>query len=126
MKYKYNKQKSIPAPIIPIRLALSDSTYGTRYLNAIVDTGADFVIIPERLLERLGSESENYVRLRGQWSEARTMALHTLDIEIANSRYPDIDVVADDKDNEIILGRNLLNKLVLTLNGPKQELEIKE
>lgn len=124
MKHRYNAHRALPAPIIPIRLALPGQRFATRVLSALVDSGADFVIVPERILLRLRSEEANYIRLRGQWSETLEMALHVLDIEIEGRRFPSIDVVADDKENEIILGRNLLNKLVITLNGPKQELEI--
>jgi len=39
-------------------------------------------------------------------------------------RLPLVEVVADDRGNEVIVGRNVLNKLIVTLDGPKQVLEI--
>lgn len=44
---------------------------------------------------------------------------HTLDILVGSYRFLAIEVVADNHSEEIILGRNLLNKLVLLLDGPQ-------
>ena len=35
-------------------------------------------------------------------------------------RLPDIEVVADDWGSNIIIGRNVLNKLHIQLDGPKE------
>lgn len=125
MKQPYSDNHTPAAPVLQIRLVLPGHNFGKRYLSALVDTGADLVIVPTRALNQLRSEAVNYVRMRGQWNEPREMELHTLDIEIGSLRYPAINVVADDQGSEIILGRNLLNKLVITLNGPEQELQIR-
>jgi hypothetical protein len=39
-------------------------------------------------------------------------------------RLPAVEVVADERGEEVIIGRNVLNFLVMTLNGPKRVLEI--
>lgn len=41
-------------------------------------------------------------------------------------RLPSVQIVADDQGDEVILGRNVLNKLVLTLEGPRGTLDIRE
>jgi len=47
-----------------------------------------------------------------------------LDVGIGGLRLPLVEVVADDRGNEVIVGRNVLNNLIVTLDGPKQVLEI--
>jgi hypothetical protein len=39
---------------------------------------------------------------------------------------PAIEVVGDEQGNEIIIGRNILNRLVMTLDGPKRVLETED
>ena len=43
---------------------------------------------------------------------------HTLDIFVGSFRFSALEVVGDGHRMEIIIGRNLLNKLVLLLDGP--------
>lgn len=62
--------------------------------------------------------------MRSQWGERRTVDVYLLDVGIGDIRLPLIEGVADERGSEVILGRNVLNKLIVTLNGPKQELEI--
>lgn len=93
---------------------------------ALVDTGADGTIVPEYIVEELGAESDNDKILRGYSGDRQIVKMYYLDIEVGTRRFPAVAVAADPRMNEIVIGRNLLNKLVLTLNGPKQELEIQE
>ena len=49
-----------------------------------------------------------------------------VDLQITpNVTLPGIYVVGDDEGNEIILGRNVLNKLYLILDGLKQTTQVK-
>lgn len=41
-----------------------------------------------------------------------------IDLELENFKLPDIFVIGDDQGDEIILGRNILNKLRILLDGP--------
>ena len=43
-----------------------------------------------------------------------------VDVSIGSLRLPAIEVVGDERGNEIVLGRNVLNKLRLLLDGPAQ------
>lgn len=126
MKFKYDKVYVPSAPKIVIRLAKPDHAFSMGPLAAFVDTGADSTIVPLRHLRVLRAVALENANLRSQWGEHRIVKIFQVDIGIGEIRFPNIDVVGDDRGDEIILGRNLLNKLVLTLNGPKQELEIKE
>jgi hypothetical protein len=45
-------------------------------------------------------------------------------VGIGDMRLPVVEIIADEQGGEVILGRNVLNKLVMTLNGPEQMLEI--
>ncbi len=49
-----------------------------------------------------------------------------VDLLIDSARIPDVDVVGSDWQNQIILGRNVLNRLILLLDGPRAETDILE
>lgn len=126
MKFTYDKIYVPSAPKIMIHLAFPDRSFSIGPLAAFVDTGADSTIVPIRHLRVLRAIAIENANLRSQWGEHRRVKIFRVDIGIGDIRFPSIEVVGDDRGNEIILGRNLLNKLVITLNGPKQELEIKD
>jgi hypothetical protein len=68
--------------------------------------------------------ADNYGYVRSQWGERRQVSVYSLDIGVGFARLLAVDMAADTQSGEIVLGRNILNKLILTLNGPKQFLEL--
>lgn len=54
------------------------------------------------------------------------MRIYRVDVGLGDLRLPAIDVAADDLATAAILGRNLLNKLLIILDGPNQSIEIPE
>lgn len=92
----------------------------------LLDSGADATLIPVRHLHTLAQASSNRHFLRSQWGERRLVKAYRLDIGIAGIRLPAIEIIADDQGDEVIIGRDVLNKLRVILNGPKQFIEISE
>ena len=58
------------------------------------------------------------------WGESQPVAVHLVDIEIDGHRLPGIEVIADDYSDQAILGRNVLNKLILLLDGAAPQTDI--
>jgi len=50
--------------------------------------------------------------------------VYKVDIFFDTTRLPNMEVVGDDWSNEIIIGRNVLNRLRLLLDGPQQVTEL--
>lgn len=121
--FVYSSSYSPPAPIITIVL-LDEEGQESEPLEAFVDSGADATIVPRDILLNL-----NVTPLRGgyvssQWGDRRRIDLYDVDIRISNFILYAIEVIADPNSNEIIVGRDVLNQLELTLNGPAQVVEI--
>lgn len=125
MKFPYASDYFPPAPVIQIRFGLPDETLQIGPVSALVDSGADVTIVPTSIPEMLGTESDNDKLIRAYSGDARIVQMYYLDIGIGEHRYPAVMVAADPQVEQAMIGRNLLNKLIVTLNGPKQELEIK-
>ncbi len=64
--------------------------------------------------------------IRSQWGERHNVMLYLVDIQIGNLTLPGIEVVGDEISDEIILGRDVLNRLRILLNGPGEIVEVSE
>ncbi|MCW5853938.1 MAG: hypothetical protein KIT87_27980 [Anaerolineae bacterium] len=64
-------------------------------------------------------------RIRSHWGEWRTVQLFAVDVQVGLITISGLFVVGDDEGNEIILGRDFLNKLRVVLDGPSQFTELK-
>lgn len=60
------------------------------------------------------------------WGKRRSVDIFTVDLILAGLRLPSVEVIGDVQGQEVVLGRNVLNKLKLMLDGPKRYVEIIE
>lgn len=125
MKIPFSKDYFPPAPILIVAFALRDESPVMRNIKALVDTGADTTLVPTRLIEDLDAPYQYSGMMRAFVSDSlRRVSVHTIDILIGNIRFPAIDVISDDAGEQVILGRNFLNKMRIVLDGPKSSLEV--
>jgi predicted aspartyl protease len=124
VKFGYANEYVPPAPILEIRLALPGESFAQGSLRALLDTGADATVVPLRHIQPLGAPIDDRKYLRTPWGERRTVYTYLLDVEVAGLRLPSIEVVGDDTGDEAIVGRDVLNRLRITLNGPAGSLEV--
>jgi predicted aspartyl protease len=117
MKHPYNAKYVPPIPIVEVRLSTPELGLYTAPLSAIIDTGADGTIVPTQYLRTIQAAIEEQGRLSSQWGQSRLVNLYLVDIEIDARTLPGIWVVGDTIGNELILGRNVLNRLRLLLDG---------
>jgi hypothetical protein len=57
--------------------------------------------------------------LRSPWGELHEVMLYLVDVLAGTVHLPGIEVAGDENAQEITLGRNVLNKLLLFLDGPQ-------
>lgn len=93
-------------------------------LPALLDTGADATIVPIELLHRVNAEEAGWAGLRPFMGQTQRVQKFVIDIQVNGWVLPGIYVVADPMGDEIILGRDVLNKLPLFLDGPEQQTEL--
>jgi predicted aspartyl protease len=85
---------------------------------ALIDTGAEFTIVPSSLLRSINPPAIRPAILSTQWQDKRPVYVYKVDLQIGDITLPAIDVAADPLSEEILLGRNVLNRLDLRLEGP--------
>jgi|GEM_PF-253557 len=117
MSHPYLDTYYPPMPALEVQLGYPEEALVLGPLPAIVDTGADGTLVPQSLIDQIRAPLVDEVRVRSHWGEWRTMQLFTVDVGIGQLRLPAIEVAGDDQDKEIVLGRNILNRLRLLLEG---------
>ena len=120
MNQPYSQSFVPPAAVIEIRLAALDQAQTAGPFLALIDTGADASLVPKWVLLKLGAPSMFEAHLRSPWGELHVVVMHLADILIGSERFPAIELAASESDDEFVLGRNVLNKLTLFLDGPQQ------
>lgn len=124
MNHRYLADFYPVMPALVLRLGYPDEGLMVGPITAIVDTGADGTLVPQSLLDEIGAPVVDSKRIRSHWGEWRQVLVFAIDLGIDELCLPAIEVVGDEVGNEIILGRNVLNRLSLLLNGPQREIRV--
>lgn len=124
MAYPYRGRLPWPFPALPIVVYNDDRVAISPTLTALVDTGADTTLVPAHVLEQGKAEVLRTARIRSHWGEFQVVTLYLVDLALAGEHLGGIEVVADKGSDEVILGRNVLNKVILLLDGPQQQIDL--
>ena len=124
MKFNYRSAGFPAIPVVQVRLGYPGQSPQVGPVEAIVDSGADGCLIPMTLLDAVEAPLVDQIHIRSHWGERRQANLYTVDIAIGELTLLAVEAVGD-PGQEIILGRNALNRLRIVLDGPKQVTEIK-
>lgn len=123
--HSYDSDYYDPAmSVVEIGLLSTASEEHVVTMVAVVDLGADATMIPINSLESAGSRYYGTRRMRGITGQSVPVDTYFAVIQIGPYIIRGIKAVAIPIDGEPILGRDVLNQLELTLNGPAQELWI--
>jgi len=126
VNFPYSPNYFPPAPVIEITLITAAESLRVGPLPALVDTGADGTIIPINYLDEIQAPSTVEMFIRSQWRERYRVMLYLVDIQIGNLTLPGIEVVGDELSNELVLGRDVLNRLQVMLDGPGETVKISD
>jgi len=106
------------APLAPV--ANVTVRWGGRYddLEMILDTGADFTTIPQRVANRMRLPRLRKRSVRDFNGQTMKKQVYAVDLELCGHIFPAIQVVAVDS-AEAVIGRDILN-LIAVLDGPRR------
>ncbi len=113
-----------PIPVIDISISAPNSNSWQGPYTAIVDSGADFSIVPQTELESLGLPVYRTATLSSQWHDKRAVNIYEISLQLGNLTLLYAEVAGDPLITEWVLGRNVLNELDLRLDGPSLKLHL--
>lgn len=112
------------APVIPISIANPDDDRTPLQAEGLIDSGSDTTLIPLAVLQRVGAFSGEQVYFRGVTGSRATADAYRVVIHMPVGVSYGIRAVATRGGNEIILGRDVLNRWRIVLDGPGETVEI--
>jgi predicted aspartyl protease len=114
-RFAYDASLAPPAPVVPVRVAgpLGEDAV---MLAMLVDTGADCTLVPAPIVRRLGLPQIDSIHVTGVGGARRRATVHAAAVELGGLRVLARVVAFAD---EAILGRDVLNQAVVTLDGPR-------
>lgn len=124
MPFGYDGAYSAPFPRLPVVVSLPEDSARASASSGLVDTGADATLVPAEQLRAIEAEEIYRAQLRGHWGESRTVAVYLVDLQVAGYSLPGIEVIADESSQDVLLGRNALNRLILLLDGPAGQADV--
>lgn len=120
--YQYDNSYDPPMPVADTTIWGMNSDERLT-LSAIVDSGSDATMAPLVYLKQIGA-----IKAGRRWMRGISGPSYLVDVYLAYVRLGDyqvyLPVVADRENQQMILGRDLLNDCVVTLNGLANSVEI--
>lgn len=83
----------------------------------LVDSGADKTMIASDVLHAVNAKPIDRIRIRGMFGASRSTELYVVDLHIGSHHIHAAEVAALPAGEESIIGRDVLNHLIVTLNG---------
>jgi predicted aspartyl protease len=124
MEYKYSKNFNPSAPVIEISISAPFSKVSISSA-AIVDSGADITVIPERIIAQLKLRRVDSLLASGFGKGVMESSVYSVILSIAGILEPKICRILGWNDDYALIGRDLLNQLITVLNGPNEELQLR-
>jgi predicted aspartyl protease len=104
-----------PAPVLPVRVGGIDEHDPAAMLRMLVDTGADCTLIPVQVARSLRLPVVDKLQIEGVGGTAQAATIHAARVHVGGLRV--LARVAAFGE-EALLGRDVLNKLSLDIDGP--------
>lgn len=124
-KYGSIQSKAVFSPQLIITVSSPKNNTLIGDVEAVVDSGAVMTCIPVRVIESL---NENELEISTKIVSSATgnaieKITYIVNIIFSNHEYKDIEVIPLEK-NYALIGRDILNKHKINLNGPQKKWSI--
>lgn len=125
VRFPYSDNYVPAAPVIELRVTGSARRRKTQTVEALVDTGADATILPISLLTAVGAQFLHSRRMRGVLGKSYDIDIFYVTVEIAGLTLRGLRVTGvKDSAEEPIVGRDVLNRLQVLLDGPNELIDV--
>lgn len=124
LTFAYNDMYTPSMPVVDLGVSRPGSRRPGQTVTAVVDSGADGTLLAIDVLEAVGAGYVGEGFIRGISGGRQQVSIYLASLHIGSHALHAIRVVAVPEGSEAIMGRNVLQYLVVTLNGPAAVAEI--
>jgi predicted aspartyl protease len=121
---RYETQVTPPAPFVKMQV-INPLTGERSHLPGKLDTGAAITVIPRDIVPALHLEQMGDVLCQGYDGVETPRPLYYVAIEVTGYHIPMVEVTASPR-QDVLLGRDVLNHFILTLNGKDLTFELQD
>ena len=122
--FDYSNRYSPSMPMVDMTIKAVKEQDGIE-LRTLVDSGADSTMIPLRHLIEVGADKTGNNSIRGVAGGRLYIELYFVYLQIGRQTFP-VEVVGHPESDETILGRDILNRMTVTLDGLGSTVIIRE
>lgn len=112
-------------PVVEVEVKQVGQDGGERVV-ALVDSGADATLIPLKVLQQLKVEQTGWSNMRGVSGISYRVPMYIVALKIGVIDIFGIRAIGDRQNQDMIIGRDVLNQLIVTLNGLAQVVELSQ
>ena len=121
--YEYDTAHDPAMPVVEVRIG-AVNTPPTLRLTALIDSGSDGTIIPLPELKRIAARKYQKKWMRTITGQRAQVDLYLVSLQVGALQPVRLAVAGDAQVNEAIVGCDLLNQLVVKLDGPALAVEV--
>ena len=111
-------------PVVDVTVQDIVSGARSELMAAIVDSGADGCLVPINILQELNLPPIRKTVMRGVSGIGQSVDIYLVSLRIGPIVVNGVRVIGDRHGSELIIGRNVLNQLVTTLDGLAGEVSV--
>lgn len=124
VRYRYASQLTPPAPFVNLTLTCPGTSIRVENLPAQIDTAADRTILPKELVQDLELEEDGKFLFQGFTGEVVELPVFLIAVQIHDLPVVLVRAAMGVVETHLLLGRDVLNRFRLLLDGPQRVLEI--
>ena len=121
----YDRAFNPPAPIADVTIANPVTPNKRSRVRGKMDTGADITVIPERLIVPLGISPKGRVWTRGYDGTYTQRSVYYVRLTLEGFVLATVRCIATNR-GDVLLGRNVLNRFLVILDGKNLTFELKD
>jgi len=116
--FDYDSSFVPSAPVLEIEIDGYNRGMGKQRILALIDSGADATLIPTTILETVGATYKETGWMQGITVRRMEVDLYLTGIRVGTQLIEGVTVVGTTATIDPIIGRDVLNQLIVTLDGP--------
>jgi hypothetical protein len=124
LTFNYDTSYEPAMPVATVTLLHPDKSNLQTECTALIDSGADGTMMPLALLDQFNAPLIGDGHMRGIFGIGELVDIYLVRLQIGSHFTGGVRVVATSNELEPIIGRDVINHFVVTLNGLANTVEI--
>ncbi len=124
--YTYSNYYDPPAPVVEVTIQHARATTPPMRVEMLIDSGSDATMLPIHVLRAIKAVYVDTMQMRGVSGGSSLVNRYLVSLQIGSHKIPRVRAVASSQNGDALLGRDVLNHLIVTLNGLAATTEITE